>query len=64
MREGEKVSAGTPLIRFDRDKIRAAGHPDVTVCVVTEEGSARDLQFHTGMQVREKESIVASFRNR
>lgn len=64
VREGEKVSAGTPLIRFDRDKIRAAGHPDVTVCVVTEEGSARDLQFHTGMQVREKESIVASFRNR
>ena len=64
VREGEKVSAGTPLIRFDRDKIRAAGYPDVTVCVVTEEGSARDLQFHTGMQVREKESIVASFRNR
>ena len=64
VREGEKVSAGTPLIRFDRAKIRAAGYPDVTVCVVTEEGSARDLQFHTGMQVREKESIVASFRNR
>lgn len=44
-----------------RAKIKAAGHPDVTVCVVTEEGSARDIQFHTGMDVREKETIVANF---
>ncbi len=64
VQEGQQVSAGTPLIRFDRAKIKAAGHPDVTVCVVTEEGSAQDIRFHTGMQVRAKESVVASFRNR
>lgn len=61
VQEGQKVRAGEPLITFDRAKIKAAGHPDVTVCVVTEEGSARDIQFHTGMDVREKETIVASF---
>lgn len=64
VQEGQQVSAGTPLIRFDRAKIKAAGHPDVTVCVVTEEGSAQDIRFHTGMQVGAKESVVASFRNR
>lgn len=64
VQEGQQVSAGTPLIRFDRAKIKAAGHPDVTVCVVTEEGSAQDIRFHTGMHVDAKESVVASFRNR
>ena len=64
VQEGQQVSTGTPLIRFDRAKIKAAGHPDVTVCVVTEEGSAQDIRFHTGMHVDAKESVVASFRNR
>lgn len=60
--EGQNVSAGTPLIRFDREKIKAAGHPDVTVCVITEEGSATDIQIHTGMDVKEKETTVVTFK--
>ncbi len=61
VKEGEKVSAGTPLIRFDRAKIRAAGHPDVTVCVITGEGDAKNIGFRTGMHVKEKETTVAEF---
>lgn len=60
--EGQKVRAGTPLIRFDRAKIRAAGHPDVTVCIVTDQGNAQDIRFYTGMHVKEKETTVAAFR--
>lgn len=60
--EGQRVRAGTPLIRFDKEKIRAAGHPDVTVCVITEEGNAKEIQFHTGIQVKEKETVVATFK--
>ena len=59
--EGQKVSAGTPLIRFDRAKIKAAGHPDVTVCVITEEGNAQNIQLHTGIQVKAKETKVADW---
>lgn len=62
VQEGEKVSAGTPLIKFDRAKIKAAGHPDVTVCIITEEGNTQDIQFYTGMNVREKETTVADFK--
>ncbi len=62
VQEGQKVRAGTPLIRFDREKIRAAGHPDVTVCIVTDEGNAQDIQFYTGMHVREKETAVAEWK--
>lgn len=61
VQEGQKVSAGTPLIQFDRAKIKAAGHPDVTVCVITSEGNAKDIQFHTGMAVKEKETVVVTF---
>ena len=59
--EGQKVSAGTPLIRFDREKIKQAGHPDVTVCVITEEADAHDFKFYAGIDVREKETVVAEF---
>lgn len=62
VQEGQKVSAGTPLIHFDRAKIKAAGHPDVTVCIITEEGNTQDIQFYTGMQTAEKETIVAVFK--
>ena len=59
--ENQKVKAGTPLIRFDRDKIKAAGHPDVTVCIITEEGSAKNIQFRTGMQAEANKTEIASF---
>ena len=41
VKEGDQVKAGDPLIRFDYNKIRAAGHPATTVLVVTEEGEAK-----------------------
>ena len=60
--EGQHVSAGTPLIRFDREKIKAAGHPDVTVCIITEEGDAADIQINTGMDAKEKETTIITFK--
>lgn len=63
VQEGQKVRAGEPLITFDRAKIKAAGHPDVTVCIVTDEGSAQNIQFHTGMSAVEKETVVAQFQS-
>ena len=57
----QKVKAGTPLVRFDREKIRAAGHPDVTVCIVTEEGSAKDFEFKTDIHAEAGTTKIASF---
>ena len=61
VKEGDKVRAGQPLIRFDKKKILAAGHPTVTVFVVTDEGNASSLQFHTGMKTQAGETEIASF---
>jgi len=59
--QGQMVKEGDPLIRFDRKKIRAAGHPDVTVCIVTDAGNAENIQFLTGMQAAAKETVVMKF---
>ncbi|MBD5462927.1 MAG: PTS system trehalose-specific EIIBC component [Lachnospiraceae bacterium] len=59
--EGQKVSAGTPLIRFDQDKIRAAGHPDTTVCIITEPSGAGNIQFFTGITGEANVTVVAAF---
>lgn len=62
VQEGQKVRAGAPLIKFDRAKIKAAGHRDVTICIISSKGNAQDIQFHTGMNVIENETAVAVFR--
>ncbi len=58
---GQRVKAGDALIRFSKKKIKEAGHPDVTVCIITEPGNARDIQFHTGMDAKEKETVLVTF---
>ncbi len=57
--EGQIVEAGAALIRFDREKIKKAGHPDVTICVVTGMGTASGIQFHTGAYAVENETVIA-----
>ena len=36
VKENQKVSAGTPLLKVDLDAIRAAGHPTATAIIVTD----------------------------
>lgn len=59
--EGQQVSVGMPLIRFDRDKIKASGHSDTTVCIITEPGNAENIQFFTGVQGKAKVTVVAAY---
>ena len=44
VKEGEEVKAGQPLIRFDIDKIRAAGHSDTVVVLVTNSYDFEDIE--------------------
>lgn len=59
--EGDHVKAGQPLIEFDPEKIRAAGHPCTTMLIVTGEGSADGITMHTGMDVKAGETTVISW---
>lgn len=46
--QGQFVKEGTPLIKFDREKIKKAGYRDVTICVISETGNAKNITFETG----------------
>lgn len=59
--EGDHVKAGQPLIEFDPEKIKAAGHPCTTMLIVTAEGSASGLTLHSGMEAKAGETTVISW---
>ena len=61
VKEGDQVKQGQPLIRFDKEKIKAAGHPYVTVFIVTEEGQAKNIQYLTGMGAEAGKTQVIKF---
>ncbi len=58
---GDHVSAGTPLITFDPNKIKAAGHPAITMLVITNEGSAKNLSLSSSKQVTAGKDEIATF---
>lgn len=61
VKEGDFVHTGQPLIRFDIDKIRAAGYPATTVFIVTEPGEVGNLQYLTGMKAEAGKTAVVTF---
>ncbi|NDO45350.1 PTS system trehalose-specific EIIBC component [Clostridium sp. MD294] len=59
--QGQMVKAGEALIKFNKEKIKAAGHRDVTICAITEAGNAKNIQFTTGIDVFDKETTIITF---
>lgn len=55
--EGRRVKRGDRLIAFDPEKIKAAGHPCVTVLVVTDE-NGQPIQMRTGMDVKAGQDTI------
>ncbi len=60
VKEGDHVRRGDPLITFDLDKIRAAGHPTITAFIVSDPGDTAPA-FTTGMDAVAGETPVIQF---
>ena len=45
VKEGDKVKAGTPLLKADLDAIKAAGHPTATAIIVTNGDDLGELKM-------------------
>ena len=58
---GDEVQPGTPLLRFDREKIKGAGHEDVTVCIITNKNGVDSFEFKAGMQGKAGETVIAAY---
>lgn len=61
VKEGDAVKSGTPLIKFDKEKIKAAGHPCTTMMIVTEEGKTEKISMYTGMEAEAGKTTVVSW---
>ncbi len=59
--EGDRVKQGQPLIHFDSEKIKAAGHPTVTVFIVTDEGSYEQIEYVSGMEAEAGKTTIIRF---
>ena len=58
---GDVVKAGTPLLKFSRAKIKAAGHPDTAIFVVTNTNGLDTFKFNSGQQAKTGETVIASY---
>ena len=60
--QGQRVTAGQPLMTFDAAKIRAAGHSDAVALVITDEGGASELCLRSGVDAEAGATTVATYR--
>lgn len=52
VKDGDRVKAGQKLITFDTKKVKAAGHPTITMMVVTDTAGYENFSFEVGKQVK------------
>ena len=45
VKEGDKVTKGQKIMKFDREKIKAANHPDTVVLLLTNSDDYEDVKF-------------------
>lgn len=61
VKEGDIVHTGDPLIRFNKGKIKAAGHPATTIFLVTQPGQAKNIQYLSGIKAEAGKTAVIMF---
>lgn len=58
---GERVKAGAPLVKFDRDVIREAGYQDTVIMAVTNSAEYPQMKKHTDVDAKAGETTVLTF---
>ena len=58
--KGQRIRAGEKLIKFDKEKIKEAGHKDEIVCVITSP-NAKNIKFHTGLLAKANDTVIIEF---
>ena len=58
--KGQRIRPGEKLIKFDKEKIKEAGHKDEVVCVITSP-NAKNIKFHTGLLAKANDTVIIEF---
>ena len=56
---GDKVAAGEALVSFDRARVKAAGHPDIVMCIVTNSDDLAGLEATADGRVAAGERVFS-----
>ena len=55
----DRVKAGQELISFAPEKIKAAGHPVITIMIITNDAGYESFRFDAGIDVKAAENVIA-----
>ena len=58
--KGQRIRPGEKLIKFDKEKIKEAGHKAEVVCVITSP-NAKNIKFHTGLLAKANDTVIIEF---
>lgn len=57
---GQRIRPGEKLIKFDKEKIKEAGHKAEVVCVITSPND-KSIKFHTGLLAKANDTVIIEF---
>lgn len=59
---GDRVKAGDCLIRYDQGLLKSLNYTDVTMCVITNAGNAKDIAFMSEQDVQAKTDSIITYK--
>lgn len=62
--EGQRVKAGDPIIKIDREKIQSKGFSLITPVLITDMNRVSELKTNTGAEVQAGRDEILSFREK
>ena len=62
VKQGETVKQGQKLISYDKERLNKLGYVDVTMCVIIDEGNAKNVEILKFDQVKANETDIVRFK--
>ena len=62
VKKGEDVKQGQALISYDKEKLHELGYSDITMCVITDEGNAKNVEVLSNDAVKVNETDIVKYK--
>ena len=62
VKKGEDVKQGQALISYDKEKLYQLGYSDITMCVITDEGNAKNVEILSNDAVKVNETDIVKYK--
>ncbi len=61
LQEGDKVKAGNPIIKIDREFIKSQGYSLITPVLITNPDNVKNIEYKTGFNAKSGKDILISY---